>query len=50
MSLLVSTKNTRSILINSERFIRSDAPYNITDSERDWLIDHNIRKNILNLL
>ncbi len=43
MSLLVSTKNTRSILINSERFIRSDVPYNITDSERDWLIDHNIR-------
>ncbi|MBQ5319466.1 MAG: tyrosine-protein phosphatase [Oscillospiraceae bacterium] len=41
-SLLNSTINTRAILPNSLRYIRSDVPYKITESEIQWLIDNNI--------
>ncbi|MCH5271669.1 MAG: tyrosine-protein phosphatase [Lachnospiraceae bacterium] len=41
-SLLTSTKNTRSILPDSLRFVRSDVPNCITEQEIQWLIEHNI--------
>lgn len=41
-SLLTSTKNTRSILPDSLRFVRSDVPNCITEQEIQWLIEHHI--------
>lgn len=41
-SLLESTLNTRAILNDSLRFIRSDVPDCITDKEIEWLIGQNI--------
>ncbi|MCH5280137.1 MAG: tyrosine-protein phosphatase [Lachnospiraceae bacterium] len=41
-SLLKSTKNTRAILPNSLRFVRSDVPDCITEPEIQWLIKNNI--------
>lgn len=41
-SLLKSTNNTRSILPDSLRFVRSDVPNCITEEEVQWLIAHNI--------
>lgn len=41
-SLLESTKNTRAILPDSLRFIRSDVPDKITPQDIQWLIDNNI--------
>lgn len=42
-SIFQSTRNTRSILPDSLRYIRSDVPANITADETDWLIRNNIR-------
>ena len=42
MMLLETTKNTRNILPDSLRFIRSDVPNNLTDEEIDWLLSNNI--------
>ncbi len=42
-SLLDSTQNTRCILPNDFRYIRSDVPYQITTEETAWLIEHNVR-------
>lgn len=41
-SILKSTKNTRAILPDSFRFVRSDVPDHITEPEIQWLIKHNI--------
>ncbi len=41
-SLLESTKNTRAILPDSLRFIRSDVPSQITQEEADWLVKNHI--------
>ena len=41
-SLFKSTYNTRSLLLESFRFIRSDVPNCIMEKEVQWLIDHNI--------
>ncbi len=41
-SLLKSTKNTRAILPDSLRYIRSDVPNCITEQEVQWLLDNNI--------
>ncbi|MBO5426071.1 MAG: tyrosine-protein phosphatase [Lachnospiraceae bacterium] len=41
-SLLVTTKNTRSILPNSLRYIRSDVPINLTKKDIQYLISNNI--------
>lgn len=41
-NILTSTLNTRAILSDSLRFIRSDVPNCITKEEIDWLIAHNI--------
>lgn len=41
-SLLRSTKNTRAILIDSLRFIRSDVPSQITQEEAEWLAKNHI--------
>ena len=41
-SLFKITYNTRSILPNGFRFIRSDVPNRITEKEVQWLIDHNV--------
>ena len=41
-SLLKSTNNTRAILPDSFRFVRSDVPDRITEPEIQWLVDHNI--------
>ncbi|MBR5089948.1 MAG: tyrosine-protein phosphatase [Ruminiclostridium sp.] len=41
-SLFESTKNTRAILKDSLRYIRSDVPAAITDKERQWLIDNGV--------
>lgn len=42
MSLLETTLNTRNILPDSLRYIRSDVPNNLTDEEIDWLLSNNI--------
>lgn len=41
-SLLESTKNTRALLPDSLKFIRSDVPDKITAQETQWLIDNGI--------
>lgn len=42
MGLLKTTLNTRCILPDCLRYIRSDVPNNLTDKEIDWLIANNI--------
>ncbi len=42
MECLNSTRNTRPILPNSLRFLRSDVPYQLTEEERQWLIANRI--------
>lgn len=42
-SLLKSTLNTRVLPGSEGRFIRSDAPVNLTEEERMWLEEQNIR-------
>ncbi len=41
-SLFNSTMNTRAILPDSLKYIRSDVPHNITLQETEWLIANNI--------
>lgn len=41
-SLLKSTKNTRLILPNNYKYVRSDVPSNLTDEEIQWLIQNKI--------
>ncbi|MBD5491367.1 MAG: tyrosine-protein phosphatase [Lachnospiraceae bacterium] len=41
-SLLQSTRNTRALPTGTMRYIRSDAPLNMTDKEVQWLLDNNI--------
>lgn len=41
-SLLQSTKNTRSILRDSFRFLRSDVPDALTEEETAWLVEWNV--------
>ena len=41
-SLFKNTYNTRSLLPEGFRFIRSDVPNRITEKEVQWLIDHNV--------
>lgn len=43
MSLFASTKNTRAIINNSFRYIRSDVPDHLSAAERQWLIDNNVK-------
>ncbi len=38
----MSTRNTRPILQDSLRFIRSDVPAALTEDERQWLLDHDV--------
>lgn len=42
-SLFTSTRNTRAILPDSLRFIRSDVPDRLTEAEVQWLISRNVR-------
>lgn len=42
-SLFASTRNTRPVLPDSYRFIRSDAPCDLTQEEIQWLIDNDVR-------
>ncbi len=41
-SLLQSTRNTRALPTDTMRYIRSDAPENLTSQEIQWLSDNNI--------
>ncbi len=41
-SFLKSTKNTRAILKDSYKWVRSDVPNNLTEQEIQWLIENNI--------
>ena len=41
-SLFKSTENTRALLCNSLRYVRSDAPDKLSESEIQWLLDRNI--------
>ncbi len=41
-SILKSTKNTRTILKDSYKWVRSDVPNNLTQEEIQWLIEENI--------
>lgn len=43
MSLFESTKNTRTIIKDSFRYIRSDAPTALSEKDRQWLINNNVR-------
>ena len=42
MHIFQSTKNTRPIIENSFRFVRSDVPSGITEKEKDWLLSNRI--------
>ena len=42
MHIFQSTRNTRPIIENSFRYIRSDVPTKITEQETDWLLTNNI--------
>lgn len=42
-SILQSTKNTRAILPNGMRYIRSDIPQHLTAVEIQWLLENNVR-------
>ena len=42
MSMLNSTLNTRAILPDSLRYIRSDVPDKLTEQETEWLLQENI--------
>lgn len=42
MHIFQSTRNTRPILENSFKYIRSDVPTGITESEKNWLLSNNI--------
>lgn len=41
-SLFSSTLNTRALPVDGMRYIRSDAPLNLTREEIQWLLDNNI--------
>lgn len=41
-SILKSTKNTRTILKDSYKWVRSDVPNNLTEQEIQWLTEKNI--------
>ena len=41
-SLLQSTRNTRALPTGTMRYMRSDAPENLTEREVQWLLDNNI--------
>ena len=42
MHIFQSTRNTRPIIENSFRYIRSDVPTKITETEKDWLLSNNV--------
>ena len=42
MLIFQSTRNTRPIIENSFRYIRSDVPTQITEEEKDWLLSNNV--------
>ena len=42
MHFFQSTRNTRPIIENSFRYIRSDVPTEITEEEKDWLLTNNV--------
>jgi protein tyrosine/serine phosphatase len=42
MNIFQSTRNTRPIIENSFRYIRSDVPTKITENEKNWLLSNNI--------
>lgn len=42
MHIFRSTKNTRPIVENSIKYIRSDVPTEISESEKEWLLSNNI--------
>lgn len=42
MPIFKHTKNTRPILENSPKYIRSDVPTVITDGEKDWLLSNGV--------
>ncbi|MBD5468406.1 MAG: tyrosine-protein phosphatase [Lachnospiraceae bacterium] len=41
-SLLQSTRNTRMLPTGTMRYIRSDVPEKLTDTEIQWLLDHHV--------
>lgn len=41
-SLFENTKNTRLLMADSYRYVRSDVPTIVTEEERKWLLEHNI--------
>ena len=42
MLIFQNTRNTRPIIENSFRYIRSDVPTKITETEKDWLLSNNV--------
>ena len=42
MKFFQNTLNTRPIIKNSLKYIRSDVPVNVTEDEKDWLLSNNI--------
>ena len=42
MHIFQSTRNTRPIIENSFKYIRSDVPTKITENEKDWLLSNNV--------
>ena len=42
MQIFKSTKNTRLIIKDSFKYIRSDVPTEVSDAEKDWLLSNNV--------
>ena len=42
MYIFKSTKNTRSIIKDSLKYIRSDVPTKVSEAEKEWLLNNNV--------
>ena len=47
MKIFQSTLNTRAIIPNSFRFVRSDVPTAVSEEEKLWLISHGDRNSVV---
>ena len=43
MQIFKSTRNTRSIIKDSFKYIRSDVPTEVSESEKDWMLNNNVK-------
>ena len=46
-TIFADTKNTRPILENSLKYIRSDVPTVLSEQEKSWMLEHDITTMIM---